>query len=132
MSLLISTLLTIQKRVVGFIFAEWVGSDYSGIGIIMILGLHLSRGKSIRSKIGQFTAFVLANIIITNIGWEIQHGTDALSPQYYAILSLPIIWSYNEQQGNHSKAYRLFSYLFYPVHLTILAILERFIEQPSK
>ena len=111
--------------VIGFIFAEWVGSDYSGIGIIMIAGLHLFRGDSTLSKIGQFTAFVLANIIITNIGWEMYHGLDALSPQYYAILSLLIIWSYNGKQGIHAKAYRLFSYLFYPVHLTVLAILGR-------
>ena len=37
--------------------------------------------------------------------------------------ALPLLWCYRGQQGHHSKAFRWFSYAFYPGHMLLLWLL---------
>ena len=95
--------------------------DYSIFGVFMILVFYFTRQKPL-STVWQFIAMAFINCYLL-AGQAIQLGSFAFPIQGFALLALPLIWLYNGKQGIQSKAFRLFGYLFYPLHLGILAML---------
>lgn len=75
-------------------------TDYNGIGVLIICALYLTRGDRKRQCI---TGVVLFAFELT------------------APLAFVLIWFYNGQRGACGKAQKWAFYLFYPVHLTLLA-----------
>lgn len=117
-----------------FCLTEWLSTDYHGLGVMTIIGFYLFRGNTLQARIGQILTLILANLFLANLEmvqyvgidnlglyWD-YYGMELLSPQYYAILSLPILWLYNGEAGYHSKAYQTFSYVFYPLHLLVIGL----------
>ena len=47
--------------------------------------------------------------------------------QGFALLALVPIWLYRGRQGYHSRWVQTVCYLFYPVHILVLAMLVRFL-----
>lgn len=117
--------------------AEWLSTDYSYRGLLVILAFHIFRGMSSQQKTKQLIAFLIVSLVLSNINtliiiggwknipmyWE-HYGFQLISPQIFAPLALPIIWSYNNQAGPTSKKIQTFNYLFYPIHMLILGLLS--------
>ena len=75
-------------------------TDYDGIGVIIICALYLTR---------------------TNRKWQCLVGAVLFAFEITAPLAFVFLWFYNGQRGACSKAQKWGFYLFYPVHLAVLA-----------
>ena len=75
-------------------------TDYDGIGVIIICALYLTR---------------------TNRKWQCLVGAVLFAFEITAPLAFVFLWFYNGQRGTCSKAQKWGFYLFYPVHLAVLA-----------
>lgn len=106
--LLINTPSTFRKMmlvIAMFLLSEFLRTDYSSMGLLMILVYYYFREKKLIKYIG------IAIINIFLMGYI----------QSYAILALIPIMFHNRQQGPKCKT---FFYGFYPVHLLVLFILN--------
>ncbi len=54
--------------------------------------------------------------------WTAYTGVDPIT-QTYALLALPFLFLYNGKKGYDAKWWRITYYLFYPVHLIVLAVI---------
>lgn len=124
---------------VAYQVAEVLDTDYHGLGITMLVGFYLLRGASLSQKIGQSLLMLIANLILANLPllevvtpetfglyWA-HYGWELISPQYYALLALPIIWTYSGQPGYQSKPLQTISYLFYPLHMVVLGLIALYL-----
>lgn len=119
----------------GYQLAGWLDPDYHRLGVTTVVGFYLFSGHSRAAKLKQLGLMVLVNLILANIFrldfltpdnvqlyWQ-HYGWELISPQYWALLALPLIWSYTGQAGYQSKATQVLNYLFYPLHMLILGFL---------
>lgn len=96
----------------GFVLvAELLFADYAGFGVLCIIVMYLVR-KLIEKRIKFWVPIVyVAGVAVLCI----------LSPgEVWALLALPLMCFYRGKKGWNAK---WFFYLFYPVHLLIIAIL---------
>lgn len=107
------------------IIAESIGSDYGAYGVFLILTLYLSSGN-ISKMIIDVAVLHAAYAAYELISSYISNGVAVFSHylQIYSLLSLPIIALYNNEQGRKMK---YFFYLFYPLHLIVLYIIDMLI-----
>lgn len=111
----------------GFLLGFITMVDYFGYGILMVLVFYLFRNVKF-GWIGQLVCMIYIN-------WEMMGGLVypvsmfgrivEIPQQGLAVLALIPIWLYNGKQGPHNKPLQYVCYAFYPVHMTILAILMR-------
>ena len=87
------------------LLCEFLNTDYSDIGILMIFIFYLFRERKIEKLL------IVGLIFIALSG----------GVQLYAILALPLIALHNREQGPKMK---VFFYLFYPAHLLILYLVH--------
>ena len=101
--------------------------DFYAAGILTVLVFYYFRGNTWLHRIAQFLCLWYINIeILSGFCYEIQlwGHTYYLVRQGFALLALIPLWLYQGRQGYHSKLLQYACYLFYPVHLLILAILK--------
>ena len=101
--------------------------DYYHVGVLTVLLFYFTRnlGK------WRYGAELLG---MWYLNWEVLGGlvyefslfgsVVTFPQQGFALLALIPIWLYRGQQGHTSKAFRLFAYGFYPLHLLILSLLR--------
>lgn len=105
------------------LLAEWLQTDYGGAGVALVFTLYLV------SRTGQRVLLLTMWTVYTYIinSWSEgnfygQYGryyiSVALLCTAYALLAVPLIAAYNGRKG---KTPRYLFYLFYPVHLWVLA-----------
>ena len=80
--------------------------DYGAEGVIAIAIMYLYRNN-------RCLAYFMAAVVLGLFN----------ETEFISILTLPLIYLYNGQRGHDSKAWRIFFYAFYPLHLFILWIL---------
>jgi len=104
------------------VIAEIAGADYGAYGVLYIMVFYLSEGN-IRNMALSGAALHAAYAL-----YDIASGLIASrsiifanSIQLYSLLSIPLIALYNKERGRKSK---YFFYVFYPVHLIILYIID--------
>ncbi|MFA9468723.1 TraX family protein [Streptococcus sp. E24BD] len=124
---------------IAYNLAQFLDTDYRGLGVITVLGYYLFRGTTWSHRLGQLFALLLVNLGLANLsylganGWEnlpllFQHfGFSFLSPQLHAPLALAFIWLCNGRAGYKSKPTQIAQYLFYPIHMLILGILAFYV-----
>lgn len=97
----------IQYGIVAFfiLVCRFLQTDYSSIGLLVIFVFYVFRERKIEKLM------IIGLIFIATSG----------SIQIFAILALPLIALHNHEQGPKMKA---FFYLFYPVHLLILYLID--------
>lgn len=107
--------------------------EYGMFGILLIMMFYLCRDNFPKMAVfGVLTMSVgyMANVIITHNApqWIAQHSSNLLSSilstdriQIYGLLAFPFIWFYNGEKGKQLP--KAFYYLFYPVHLGIIALI---------
>lgn len=81
--------------------AELMSTDYGMLGVWLIFGLYLTRGKWLQT----FLVLAVLNILL----WD--------GIQAYATLAFIPLMLYNGEKGN---ANRSFFYVYYPMHLIVL------------
>ena len=101
--------------------------DYYHAGILMVLVFYFFRGKKWWNYLAQFLWMAYINLeVLGGIGYEfvLFDRVFFFARQGFALFALIPIWLYQGRQGYHSKWFQMVCYLFYPVHLLILGLLN--------
>jgi hypothetical protein len=98
------------------VIAEFIGTDYGMIGILVIFLFYIFKGNYIMQAI----SFI--GITLIGVGTE-YYMSGQLSIQIYSITSLFLLYIYNGKKGMNIKY--LF-YGFYPGHLLIIGLIRLF------
>ncbi len=96
-------ILYVPAVLLGVLLAEFLQTDYAGIGVLCIMALYFFRGNKACQMVAGCTAFL----------WEL--------PAPLAFI--PVVF-YNGKRGLRIK---YFFYVFYPVHLFLLYLAARFL-----
>lgn len=116
--------------ILGFFLGLITMADYHFAGIYTVLTFYFFRGRTGRNFLLQLIALICINF---NLGSYFTYelalfGSTFLFPrQCFALLALIPIWLYRGRQGPSSRALKYFYYAFYPAHLLILGLLQRYI-----
>lgn len=103
-----------------YILAEVLNTDYAGQGILLIAVFALTRGV----KHGKWLCLAGCAVVLTSGTRDFQIGQIWISLESFAILALIPIFCYDGRKLTGNKAVQWAFYLFYPVHLTVLAMLD--------
>jgi hypothetical protein len=91
-----------------FIIGVLIPVDYYWYGLCMVPMMYYLKDK----KLAMLLVMMGMNVLLVS--------TSNVHPmQYYSILSIFLIWLYNNQVG--CKKWKYFFYIYYPVHVVILA-----------
>lgn len=102
-----------------FLLAEVLRTDYAGNGIMIIAMLALTKGAR-QEKWLRLAGFTL----LLWFGAAIQIGPVSIPMEVLGLVGVPYMFCYTGKKLTHSKAVQWAFYLFYPVHLTVLVLLE--------
>ena len=97
--------------------------DYYGAGVATVLVFYFFRGRRWWDLAAQICAlYYLYTETIGGLYFEVKllGGSFEIVQQSLALFALLPIWLYNGHQGYHARWFRLFNYLFYPVHMLLL------------
>lgn len=103
--------------------AEWLQTDYGGAGVLLIALFGLTRELPYRWLL-QLAGMVL--IIYTLIPSWFHIGGIRIPLEMFALIALIPIVLYSGRKATSSKAVQWGFYLFYPVHLMVLCLLQQF------
>lgn len=101
--------------------------DYNYAGIYMVLVFYFFRGRKWWNFLGQLILLAYINIeVLSGYSYEIElfGSTCFLVRQGFALLALIPIWLYRGEQGPYNKTLKYTYYLFYPVHLLVIAMVR--------
>ena len=122
-----AVLLSAALVLLGFLLGYGTMADYYGAGVLTALVFYFFREKNVKCLLGQLVCLYILHVHILGgyyysipvSGFEIQ-----IVQQGLALTALVPIWLYRGWQGRHSRAFRAFCYLFYPVHMLALFLLR--------
>lgn len=100
--------------------AELLGTDYGGHGIALIAMLALTKGLP-REKLLRTIGFV----ILLWFGPDVHVGPFAVPMELFGLIGLIPMFLYDGRKLTRNKWIQWGFYLFYPVHLFILWLIER-------
>lgn len=106
-----------------YILAEVLHTDYDGVGILMIALFALSR----EVKHENLLRIIGCAVVLCSGMRNMQIFGIWINSESFAMLALIPIFCYDGRKLTNSKAVQLAFYLFYPVHILILALLENMI-----
>ena len=101
--------------------------DFYHAGILTVLVFYFFRRNTLLSRLCQLLCLWYINMeLLGGYGYEFQlfGSTVFLARQGFALLALPLIWSYHGKQGCHTKSFQYACYAFYPLHLLLLGLLK--------
>ena len=122
-------MINIMKRWTGFrkvavilpfyLLAEWLHTDYGGLGILIIAVFALTKGLP-RERLYQ----CLGLCLVVYPGARAMLGSVAVNLEWFAVLAMIPICCYDGRKLTRNRAVQWCFYLFYPVHIALLALLE--------
>lgn len=116
--------------VLGFILGIISFCDYNHAGIFMVLTFYFLHERKLRCFIAQAVCLWYINFEIIS-GYEYVYnifGEEVyILRQGYAMLALIPIWLYKGKQGLYNKGIKALYYWFYPAHLLVLWLLDKFV-----
>lgn len=101
------------------LISELLGTDYAGHGIALIAMLALTKGLP-REKLWRTIGFV----VLLWFGPGVQVGPVEIPMELFGLIGLLPMFRYDGRKLTHNKWIQWAFYLFYPVHLLVLWILE--------
>lgn len=119
--------LTIPITLIGMAAAAFLSTDYSWMGILLIVSLYLLREKPFLQCTVSLILFFVASVI-RSIGLYESLGQTVLSQfssKYTLVLSFWMIYRCNGRR--YLKKGKYLFYLFYPAHLLLLGMILRLI-----
>lgn len=102
-----------------YLLAEWLHTDYGGLGILIIAIFALTKGLP-RERLYQAIGLCL----VVYPGSRVFLGSVAVNLEWFAALALIPVFCYDRRKLTHHKAVQWGFYLFYPIHIAVLALLE--------
>lgn len=102
------------------LISEWLQTDYAGHGIALIAMLALTKGLP-KETLWRTAGFV----ILLWFGPDVQVGPLAVPMELFGLIGLVPMFLYKGKKLTRSKWVQWAFYLFYPVHLFLLWLLER-------
>ena len=100
------------------IVAEALGTDYGGMGVMLMAFFSLTRKGSVLFRtVGVF----IICWMIGGFAWQV--GLVQVPMEIVGVAAMVPISLYNGTKATHSKAIQWAFYLFYPVHLTVLLLI---------
>ncbi|MGN0977952.1 MAG: TraX family protein [Faecousia sp.] len=106
------------------LLAEWMQTDYGGAGVVMIALFGMTRELPHRWL---FQLAGTALIIYTLIPSWFRIGQVRIPLEMFGLIALIPIALYSGRKATSNKAVQWGFYLFYPVHLTALCLISRFV-----
>ena len=103
------------------VVAEWLRTDYGGMGVILVALFVLTRELPYYWLI---QTLIMAPILWMMEGMWVEIGRTWIPVEMLALLSMIPIGLYSGQKSTQSRGVQTAFYLFYPVHLTILYIVS--------
>ena len=111
------------------VFLGWIAGmisfvDYYGFGVLTVLTFYAFHQRRWWDYLAQVLILYFINVeLLGGYYFEVHifGMTLEVVQQGLALLSLPIIWLYNGEQGYHKKWWQYFCYSFYPLHMTVLS-----------
>jgi hypothetical protein len=103
-----------------YFLAELLGTDYGGQGILLIAMLELTRGLP-REKLLRTLGFA----VLLWFGPYVQVGPFAIPMEEFALIVLIPMFLYDGRKLTRNKWIQWGFYLFYPVHLLLLWIVQQ-------
>lgn len=104
---IISLILTCAAVMAVFVLCMYVEVDYGFFGVMLPVFTNLFSDR--KQRLVMFSACLIALCI---------DMTGLFTIQYWSLLTIPILATYNGKRGKHSLKY--FFYIFYPLHLAVL------------
>lgn len=116
----INWIVIIAVTIAACVIAYFINCMYAYSGVIMIVGLYLTRKK----VVGQFIVIAISSLLFSNFMISHGHVMVRLSPtiQWAAVFAIIPIFFYNNTPG--IRRWKYFFYVFYPVQLLILGLLK--------
>ena len=99
--------------------AELLGTDYGGMGVMLMVFFSLTRRSS---RIFQTIGVAVICWLIGGYGWRV--GPVYVPMEIVGVAAMIPICLYTGRKATHNKAIQWAFYMFYPVHLSILLIIE--------
>lgn len=112
----------------GYLLGFVAMTDYYGYGVLTVIGLYLFRGRRWYCLLGQTAVLWWINCGMMGgltVPVTVAGQTVEIPQQGMAMLAMIPIMLYNGKQGPHNRWIQYAFYLFYPVHLLLLAILSQ-------
>lgn len=103
--------------VVAVVAAEWLGTDYGGWGIVMILIFACPMTVPLRLGAMAVLCWTMGGAQLDVLGLRIP-------AQMFALLALVPIGLYSGKKRRSSRVAQWGWYLFYPVHLVVLLVIQ--------
>lgn len=102
--------------------------DYYGVGVLTVLAFYFLRKPGWQYRLGELACMYILNVkllggyyyTVSVLGYEAE-----IVQQGLALLALIPIWLYRGRQGTRGRAFRYFCYAFYPLHMLVLFLVQR-------
>lgn len=120
----------VSALAIGFLVGTVTMVDYHGHGVMMVLIFYFFRGSDLRSRLGQILGLYWINFtLMGGLVYEYMFlGRLRTFPlQGFALLALIPIWLCRGRKGYDKPWFRIFCYLFYPLHMLALVVLRNFL-----
>ena len=105
-----------------FVAAEWLGTDYGGWGVAMIVLFGATEGRRFARLIQTLGLAVICWFIG---GMTISLGLVRMPIEMFAVTAMIPICLYSGRKATRSRAVQWAFYLFYPMHLLVLLLIDR-------
>lgn len=102
--------------------AQWLNTDYGGYGVAVVALFGLTRELPHCREI-QLVGLSILCILMNSA--EVSFGAIEVPIELFAVFSMIPICLYSGRKATASKAVQLGFYLFYPVHLAVLAVVMK-------
>ncbi|MBQ4100172.1 MAG: conjugal transfer protein TraX [Oscillospiraceae bacterium] len=123
-------LLRLLAGIVSLILAVVLGivtfCDYYHAGVLTVLVFYFFKERRWWCYICQFICLYFINVnLLGGIGYDVVlfGKTFFIARQSFALLALIPIWLYNGKQGYYNKILQYSYYIFYPLHIAVLAVI---------
>lgn len=105
-----------------FLLAEWLQTDYAGNGIAIIAMLALTKDQP-QEKLLRTIGFAC----LLWFGSEISVWGVKVHTELFALVGWAFMLCYHGRKQSYSKTVQWAFYLFYPAHMLVLALLQKWI-----
>ncbi len=106
------------------LIAEFANLDHGAFGILMVIAFYYTKNNK---QYRNITASLL--ILLFSASYLLRYGVNYYGWVIVAfyLLPLPIINLYNKKKGISNTFTKWFFYVFYPLHMTILIIIDKLV-----
>jgi hypothetical protein len=100
--------------------AELIGSDHGAFGVVMVIVFYIGATKMIKLIWAAFLILIMQTVIVL----QYQNFNGQYLIFLFYLIPICILCLYNGEKGTNNLAGKWFFYLFYPLHLLLIWLLN--------